>query len=384
MTGYCTYLGLSASSLNALEDAVRMLPAGTACSPVVEMPNFHPAPIGVVHCLAVALEAAAPLPDCGPDVTLTVLELGQDRQPASTLEPFLTALLHLEPSTVIGQRSLLEIAPPNRPLWMGILNITPDSFSDGGRWAGLDDIETTVTEWVEHGVHLIDIGAESTRPNAALVDPTVEWQRIEPVLDRLNDLFADRRLRPLLSLDSRNVATLERGAEAGMDVVNDVSGLDRPDICSFVAASNLPVIAMHAMSVPVVPTQILSDDISAVDHIEQWLERKQQDWQHAGIDLSRVIIDPGIGFGKTPAQSIELLANVERLRSHGHRVAMGHSRKSFMAGFAPSQSSERDPETLGISLTLARQGADIIRVHDPLTHLRAHRAASQIGRHLST
>lgn len=369
------YLGLSASSLDALEVAVRKLPTEASYSPVIEMPDPNPVSIGIVHRLVVALADDAPLLDCGPEVAQTVLELSPDN---GAIAPFLTPLLHLRPTSYLAQ------APSDQPLWMGILNITPDSFSDGGRWTGLDHIEATVAEWAEHGVHMIDVGAESTRPHANKVDPQVEWQRIEPVLQRLTELFADRRLRPLLSLDSRNVATLERGAEAGVDVINDVSGLERSDICAFVATSELPVIAMHAMSVPVVPAETLSGDISAIDHIERWLKQKQNDWEQAGIDLSRVIIDPGIGFGKSPTQSIELLANVERLRSHGHRVAMGHSRKSFMTGFAPDLASDRDPETLGISLGLARQGADIIRVHDPVTHIRAHRAGRQIGRQVSS
>ena len=379
------YLGLSAARRHQLEAAVRKLPTGTTCSPAIESPDLNPAVMGVVHRVAIALDSDAPLPDLGPDIVVTELDPGGS-SPSPTTTPFLTPLVHLAlpAGTAAGaqSQSLIANTAPDQPLWMGILNITPDSFSDGGRWTGVDHIEATALAWAEHGVHLIDIGAESTRPNAVVVDPEVEWRRIEPVLNRLTDVFADRPLRPLLSLDSRNVSTLERGVDAGIDLFNDVSGLEQHDICSFVASSGLTVIAMHAVSVPVVPAESLPMGTSAVGHIECWLERKREDWHDAGIDESRVIIDPGIGFGKTPNQSVELLANVKRLRSHGHRVAIGHSRKSFMNGFAPESAAERDTETLGISLSLANQGADIIRVHDPVAHIRAHRAAQQIHRRI--
>lgn len=372
------YLGLTATDRVALATLVGRLPAKATWSPVVESPD--PLQVGINHHIVVALPDRTSLPSHGPEVTVT--ELGSVHELGSLestgIEPFLTPLLHLRSDVMVGGQPLIEQTGPDQPLWMGILNITPDSFSDGGRWTGVDEVEATVTSWAEAGVHIIDIGAESTRPNADMVDPVVEWRRIAPVLERLTERLADHPLRPLLSLDSRNVATLERGVAGGVDLINDVSGLDNPDVCAFVAASNLPVIAMHAMTVPVVPNEALTADMPAVDHIERWLEHKQADWAGAGIDLSQIIIDPGIGFGKTPAQSIELLANVPRLRSHGHRVAVGHSRKSFMTGFTEHPAAERDPETLGLSLSLARQGADIIRVHDPITTIRAHRAARQL------
>lgn len=196
------YLGLTATDRVALAAVLGQFPIEAPRSPVVESPT--PGNVGVAHRMVVALPEQASLPSHGPEVT--VIDLGSLETTGSATagsEPFLTPLLHLQPNAVVGGQPLIRQTRPDQPLWMGILNITPDSFSDGGRWSSVDDVASAVDLWANAGVHIIDIGAESTRPNAAMVDPEVEWRRIEPVLERLTSLLADRALRPMLSLEDR-------------------------------------------------------------------------------------------------------------------------------------------------------------------------------------
>ncbi len=298
--------------------------------------------------------------------------------------PFvLTPLLHLQPDLVIpGQQKTIfqlteDIAPV--PLWMGVLNITPDSFSDGGRWADPGALEPYLESLAGEHVQILDIGAESTRPRAPQIGPEEEWCRLQPVLQRVQDQLGNHRVRPRISIDSRHAETLEKSFRYGVDMVNDVSGLSSPEIISLVREAKCDVVAMHSVSVPADPEKLLPVDRGAVLQITGWLDKKIEQWLASGLDLNRIIVDPGIGFGKTALQSMELLQHCRVLRSCGLRLLVGHSRKSFMNAFSASSFSGRDLETLGISLALCQQGVDILRVHDPVMHIRAYRAWSHIA-----
>ena len=304
--------------------------------------------------------------------------------PGLAQRPFvLTSLAFLQPTLKIpgSGKTIFELtkAQPIIPLWIGILNITPDSFSDGGAWSDEGKLARQVEDWIAYHVPILDIGAESTRPGAQTLTPTMEWERLHPVLEMLGTRLIDERTRPLISLDSRHVATLEKGLERGVAIINDVTGLTDPNMIDLVKSARCQVVAMHSMDVPVIPGKQLPVDRPAVDQINEWLERKVDTWLDQGLDLNQVILDPGIGFGKTVLQAIELLQNCRRLRNNGLRLLIGHSRKSFMNGFADGPFGERDLETLGISLALCQQGVDMIRVHDPVMHIRAYRAWSQIA-----
>ncbi len=292
----------------------------------------------------------------------------------------LTPLLHLKPDLVVpGQKySIFELSKSVRPvpLWMGILNITPDSFSDGDSWSDEGVLSQHIDSMLAEHVQIIDIGAESTRPNAKPVEPDQEWQRIKPVLDSINARLQDQILRPMISLDSRNPATIEKSLDYGVDIINDVSGLNDPEILSLVKDAECQVVAMHSMSIPADPKITMPDDESAVLQMMNWINQKIESWVNAGLDLNRIIIDPGIGFGKNPLQSIALLQHCNELRQSGLRLLIGHSRKSFMSGFTDQPFADRDLETLGISMALCQQGVDIIRVHDPVMHVRAYRGWS--------
>ena len=294
-------------------------------------------------------------------------------------------LVALEPRlTVPGQdeRTMLEhsIALGRHiPLWMGIVNVTPDSFSDGSRFFDWARVEPHVLAMIDAGVHILDIGGESTRPGATPVDPTVEWSRVGPVLERLIELTTGSRLRPLLSLDTRHPEVAAKGLDLGVDIINDVSGLTSPDMVSLARGSGKDWVAMHHVTVPADPHSMLPTDLAPCDSVEHWLRARMEAWDRQGLDLGRIIFDPGIGFGKNRLQSLRLLQRAGELRRYGLRVLVGHSRKSFMRSFAPEDDAGDDLITLGASLNLCAQGVDIIRVHDVALHTTAYRGWSHLA-----
>ena len=264
------------------------------------------------------------------------------------------------------------------PLWMGIVNVTPDSFSDGGRFMDWPRIEPHVEAMMEAGVHIIDVGGESTRPGATPVDPEVEWARVAPVLERLVERFSGERPRPLLSLDTRHAEVAAKGLEMGVDIINDVSGLTSPDMLVLARDADCDWIAMHHVTIPADPRTTLPDDEDPFDAVEAWLLERMESWEAGGLNLERIIFDPGIGFGKNRLQSLRLLRRAGEFRRHGLRVLVGHSRKSFMKSFAGEAEGGRDLATIGASLHLCAQGVDIIRVHDVPAHVAAYRGWSHL------
>ena len=290
----------------------------------------------------------------------------------------ITPLLWLSPNLVIPglNQSVFALSQgrKNIPQWMGILNLTPDSFSDGGTWLDRDKVAEEVDKLIERDVPIIDVGAESTRPRAEEISEQEEWRRLQPILQLINDRTGGRKIRPLISVDSRHPKVVEKAINLGVDIINDVTGLDDINMLALARESGCQIVAMHAMTVPVDPKQLLPNNRPAVEQIQQWISRKAEQWSVQGLDLSRMIIDPGIGFGKSSIQAFELMTHCNALRQSGMRLLIGHSRKSFMSGFTDRPPGHRDMETLGISLGLCQQGVDVIRVHQPFVHQRAYRA----------
>ena len=297
----------------------------------------------------------------------------------------LAPLAALEPRLTIpglGERTVLDYyraLDQHIPLWMGILNVTPDSFSDGGRLVDRNRIEHHVDLMVEAGVHVLDVGGESTRPGATPVDPAAEWSRVGPVLERLIERSAEHRLRPLLSLDTRHPEVAEKGLALGVDIINDVGGLASPAMVALARDSGKDWIAMHHVTIPADPRATLPAGLDPCDGVERWLLTRMEAWDAQGLDLGRIIFDPGIGFGKDRLQSLRLLRRAGEFRRHGLRVLVGHSRKSFMKGFAGGNEAGGDLVTLGASLHLCAQGVDIIRVHDVPLHATAYRGWSHLA-----
>ena len=297
------------------------------------------------------------------------------------LRPFvISPLIHLDPSIRIpvdGGLKAFDISQKceldfHIPLWMGIVNVTPDSFSDGGTNFDLDAIEKNVKRMIECGVNIVDVGAESTRPNARPLSHEEEWDRLQEPLQVVKNLIGNQILRPKLSIDTYHAKTAERALAAGVDVINDVSGLETESMIRLAKESDAQFIAMHSVTVPVNPDASIPQSSNPVEFIKDWIVRQQQRWEIAGLNLDKIVVDPGIGFGKSSLQSLDLMRSTKELRQLGQRVLVGHSRKRFMRTFTKFPSADLDFETVGASLNLCEQGVDILRVHNVESHKRAY------------
>jgi dihydropteroate synthase len=242
---------------------------------------------------------------------------------------------------------------------MGIVNVTPDSFSDGGQFLDPDAAVRHALALVEEGADILDVGAESTRPGSLPVSLDEELRRLIPVIERLS-----RESRIPISVDTTKAEVARRALEAGARIVNDISGLtldpEMPSVCRDFGAG---VICMHIRGTP----QTMQDDPRYDDVVEevcQHLERRLDELEEAGVAREQVVIDPGIGFGKTAQHNLEILSNVRRFRELGRPVLIGHSRKRFLGKVLGRPVEERTYGTLGVSLALAQQHVDILRVHD--------------------
>jgi len=291
--------------------------------------------------------------------------------PLAFLEPLLTIPGHRHKTVLEWSRT------PGRhiPLWMGIVNVTPDSFSDGGRFTDWPAVDAHVDALHTAGAELVDVGAESTRPSATPLDASEEWARLEPVLTPLLAKHASARLRPRFSVDTYHPETARRALALGADMINDVSGLTSPEMVALAAQSGKDFVAMHNVGVPASPGRTIPADEDPVAAVERWLETRLEEWQRAGLDLGRIVFDPGIGFGKNPLQSLRLLRDVARFERYGLRCLVGHSRKSFMQKIA-GEGTDRDLFTIGVSLSLCAQSVEILRVHDIAAHAAAYRGWS--------
>lgn len=298
----------------------------------------------------------------------------------------LAPLAAIAPQRVIpGTGGLTALAAYRRlrspiPLWMGIVNVTPDSFSDGGRHLAWDAVAESIASMTEAGAAIIDFGAESTRPGAEPLTADQEWQRLAPILERAIDAIGTGFVRPAISVDTYHADVARRAIELGADIINDVGGLTDPAMIAIAAASDVEWIAMHHVSLPADPARTLSGDSPATDQVRAWLAAQRKVWIDAGIDTTRIVFDPGVGFGKTPLQSLELLRGIERFVTDDFRVLVGHSRKSFMRTIGPEAPAGRDLPTIGASLELGRRGVDILRVHNVADHVSAWRGFAHVRR----
>ena len=239
---------------------------------------------------------------------------------------------------------------------MGILNVTPDSFHDGGEYEARADAVARAEEMVAAGVDIVDIGGESTRPGADPVPVEDETARVLPVVEALADLDVN------ISVDTRKAPVARAALDAGADILNDVSGLADPEMRLVAADYDVPVVVMHSIETPVDPdTDIDYDDV--VDDILGALVERVRLAEQAGLDRSQLIVDPGIGFGKTATESFELLARIEEFEALGCPVLVGHSHKSLF-GHVGRAAGERRDATVAATALAASRGADIVRVHD--------------------
>ncbi len=269
-----------------------------------------------------------------------------------------------------GASAAPVLANPARPLLMGIVNVTPDSFSGDGRLA--DAAVQSADRLVAEGADWLDIGAESTRPMATPLTPDAEWQRLRPVLQAISVLAWRKRVR--ISIDTRHAATAAQALALGVEVINDVGGLADDRMLSLLASARCDVVLMHALSVPVDPALTLPPRCDLQATLLDWKHRTQSRAAAAGLDPARLIHDPGIGFGKSAVQSLALVQGAAALVDSGGRWLVGHSRKSFLRLFteadadADAHPAARDDLTLAFSAQLARAGVQVLRVHAVRRH----------------
>jgi dihydropteroate synthase len=258
-----------------------------------------------------------------------------------------------------------------RPVVMGVLNVTPDSFSDGGRYLEPAVALAQAERMAEEGAAIIDIGGESTRPGAAPVSSEEELRRVLPVAERVA-----ARVPCLISIDTSNPELMRRAAASGAHLINDVRALGRAGAIDALAASTLGVCLMHMRGEPgTMQTDPRYQQV--VTEVRVFLASRVQACTEAGIEAGRVGIDPGFGFGKLQAHNLQLLQGLPQLASLGRPIVVGFSRKSMIA--ALTGRSEAGSQRLAGSLALAAiavvQGARIVRAHDVAATLDAIRVA---------
>jgi len=251
---------------------------------------------------------------------------------------------------------------------MGILNVTPDSFHDGGQYDATEDAVARAEEMVARGADIIDVGGESTRPGADPVPADVEKERVLPVIERLGDLDA------MVSVDTRKAEVARAALEAGADILNDVSGLEDPEMRLVAADHDVPVVVMHSIETPVDPETVVEYDDVVEDVLDALTERVLLA-EKAGLDREQIIVDPGLGFGKAAAESFELLGRVGEFRSLGCPVLVGHSHKS-MFDRVGRDAGDRLQATVAATALAADRGADIVRVHDVKENVAAVRTVA--------
>ena len=245
---------------------------------------------------------------------------------------------------------------------MGVLNVTPDSFHDGGRHEALADAVAGARRMVEAGVDVIDVGGESTRPGADVVPAEEEIDRIVPVIEAVQRVDAVADGDVLVSADTRKPRVATAALEAGADIINDVTGLEDPRMREIVADAGCPVVVMHSIDAPVDPEND-PEYGDVVDDVIADLRERLALAEVAGIDRDRVIVDPGLGFGKSAAESLELLGRTDEFAALGCPVLVGHSYKSMFdaVGRGPD---DREHATVAATALAAERGAGIVRVHD--------------------
>jgi dihydropteroate synthase len=265
---------------------------------------------------------------------------------------------------------LAKVRPLDRPLIMGVLNITPDSFSDGGRFfepaAAIEQARRLAAE----GADIIDIGAESTRPYGGMrpVSAAEERERLEPILP------AAATIGIPISIDTMKAAVAAWALEAGAGIVNDVWGLQRdPDMARVVAEHGAPIIIMHNRETADPAIDIIAD-------VSEFFSRSLEIAWSSGIAHDRIVLDPGIGFGKTPEQSLLCIARLDAWRGFDAPLLVGASRKRFINSVVPSEPMERLGGSLAAHLVAAENGAAIIRAHDVAPTLQAFAVAAAIRR----
>jgi len=250
---------------------------------------------------------------------------------------------------------------------MGILNVTPDSFSDGGRYFDAEAAFRHGLDLVDMGADLVDIGGESTRPGSDPVSAEEEWRRVGPVIRGLAG-----KVPVPLSIDTMKPAVASNAIEAGASIVNDVSGLRDPSMVRLVAKSRAGVVAMHMLGNPKT-MQEHPAYADVVGEVRSFLTKRIRILEDAGVASEAIAVDPGVGFGKTPDHNLALLRHLDQIAALGHPVVVGVSRKSFLERLGGGATGDRLSGSIAAAAFAVTKGAHVVRVHDVRETVRAVR-----------
>jgi dihydropteroate synthase len=262
-----------------------------------------------------------------------------------------------------------------RTLVMGILNITPDSFSDGGRFLDRATAVAHATRMVDDGADILDVGGESTRPGSNPVSADEELERVHPLIERLAELHP----AVPISIDTRKADVAAEALDAGATIVNDVSGGADPAMFDVVRDREAAVVLMHMRGDPTTMQEAPRYD-DVVGEVHEYLRQRIEAAELAGIDPERIAIDPGIGFGKDLDHNLELMHGVDALLDLGRPVLVGPSRKKFIGTILDLPVEERVEGTVGAVVWMVARGAHLVRVHDVREVVRAVRVSDAIAR----
>ncbi|HEY2124177.1 MAG TPA: dihydropteroate synthase [Chthoniobacterales bacterium] len=260
-----------------------------------------------------------------------------------------------------------------RGMIMGVLNVTPDSFFDGGRFFSPEIAVAHAVEMARTGAQIIDVGGESSRPGAEPVAAEEEMKRVIPVIEQLRG-----QIEGYISIDTCKAEVAEAALEAGATVVNDISG-GRADPAMFplIARRGAAVIIMHMQGNPKT-MQVAPSYIDVVDEVANFFRQQYACALECGIDPMAIAFDPGIGFGKTLEHNLELLGNLDRLRVGNQPIVIGVSRKSFLGKLTGEEPADRLSGTVALTALLRGRGAEVFRVHDVAPNLHALRMAEAV------
>ena len=268
--------------------------------------------------------------------------------------------------TVTSRDKILDLSQPHI---MGILNVTPDSFSDGGQFNAIDKAVAHCQQMIEAGATIIDIGGESTRPNADAVATDEEIQRVIPIVEAIRQYCGDSIW---LSIDTSNPAVMQAAFEVGADIWNDVRALKRDGAAVLAAQLDIPVMLMHMRGEPTTMNNLAQYD-DVISEVQTELEARIDEVMSFGVKREKIIIDPGFGFAKNYEHHCALLSQLKRLQALGLPMMFGVSRKRFLAevltktgvqALATTQAPERDTVGTVASIFALQQGASIIRIHN--------------------
>ncbi len=259
------------------------------------------------------------------------------------------------------------------PAIMGILNVTPDSFSDGGKFFDIADAVSHAKEMIKQGADIIDIGGESTRPGSAAVDEDEQIRRTVPVIEAIRK-FSDIPI----SIDAKKQKVIKAAVTAGANIINDVSAAGEQETAEFAASNNLPIIIMHMKGTPEnMQKNPYYDD--TVGEITRFLQERIDYLVKTGVKRENIIVDPGIGFGKRLSDNIAIIENLENLKQLGCPILIGLSRKRFLGELTGDEVQNREAQTLIANFIAVNHGADIIRVHNVADHVRAKKIYAAIN-----